>query len=133
MVRAMSALERGDSKLTPQAADGVTYAAKIDKDEARIDWARPAREVLRHCHGLSPFPGRLERDRARRPGGASENPSLRTCVRTRCAGRGDRRQADGRVWRGAIRIVELQRAGAKPMTSEVFLRGTRLLAGSRMR
>ena len=35
----------------------MTYAAKIDKAEARIDWNRPAREVLRHIHGLSPFPG----------------------------------------------------------------------------
>ena len=36
---------------------GVTYAAKIEKAEARIDWSQPAREVLRHIHGLSPFPG----------------------------------------------------------------------------
>src|SRR6202171_4858628 len=57
MVRAMGALERGRLQLTKQSEEGVTYAAKIDKDEARIDWARPAREVLRHIHGLSPFPG----------------------------------------------------------------------------
>ena len=57
MVRAMGALERGKLQLTPQSAEGVTYAAKIDKAEARIDWNKPAREVLRHIHGLSPFPG----------------------------------------------------------------------------
>src|ERR1700722_2050215 len=57
MVRAMGALERGKLQLTPQSSDGVTYAAKIDKAEARIDWNKPAREVLRHIHGLSPFPG----------------------------------------------------------------------------
>src|SRR3954467_12385043 len=57
MARAMGALERGDLRLTPQSDQGVTYAAKIDKAEARIDWARPARAVLRHIHGLSPFPG----------------------------------------------------------------------------
>src|SRR3954447_13940197 len=56
MARAMGALECGDLRLTPQSDQGVTYAAKIDKAEARIDWARPARAVLRHIHGLSPFP-----------------------------------------------------------------------------
>ncbi len=57
MVRAMGALERGKLQLTRQNDEGVTYAAKIEKAEARIDWNRPAREVLRHIHGLSPFPG----------------------------------------------------------------------------
>ena len=57
MVRAMGALERGRLQLTKQSEQGVTYAAKIDKAEARIDWNRPAHEVLRHIHGLSPFPG----------------------------------------------------------------------------
>src|SRR5258708_6905493 len=57
MVRAMGALERGKLQLTRQSDVGVTYAAKIDKAEARIDWTRPAPEVLRHIHGLSPFPG----------------------------------------------------------------------------
>src|ERR1700675_2403137 len=57
MVRAIGALERGKLQLTKQSDDGVTYAAKIDKAEARIDWNRPARAVLRHIHGLSPFPG----------------------------------------------------------------------------
>src|ERR671936_725911 len=47
MVRAMAALERGDLTLTRQSEDGVTYAAKIDKAEAKVDWKRPAREVLR--------------------------------------------------------------------------------------
>ena len=57
MVRAMAALERGALQLTKQSEQGVTYAAKIDKAEARIDWSKPARAVLRHIHGLSPFPG----------------------------------------------------------------------------
>src|SRR4249920_948548 len=57
MVRAMGALERGKLQLTRQSDQGVTYAAKIDKAEARIDWHKPARAVLRHIHGLSPFPG----------------------------------------------------------------------------
>src|SRR5436309_7808222 len=57
MVRAIGALERGKLQLTRQSEDGVTYAAKIEKAEARIDWKRPARAVLRHIHGLSPYPG----------------------------------------------------------------------------
>src|SRR5687768_16273380 len=57
MVRAMGALERGKLQFSKQSDEGVTYAAKIEKAEARIDWNRPARDVLRHIHGLSPFPG----------------------------------------------------------------------------
>src|SRR5215475_7590791 len=57
MVRAMGALERGQLRLTPQSDQAVTYAAKIDKAEAKIDWSKPAHAVLRHIHGLSPFPG----------------------------------------------------------------------------
>src|SRR6266566_7842775 len=57
MVRAIGALERGKLQLTKQGDQGVTYAAKIEKAEARIDWNKPARAVLRHVHGLSPFPG----------------------------------------------------------------------------
>jgi len=57
MVRALAALERGSLDATPQPDDGVTYAAKIDKAEARIDWSRPAQELDWHIRGLSPFPG----------------------------------------------------------------------------
>ena len=57
MVRALSALERGSLDCTPQAADGVTYAKKIDKAEARIDFAADAHEVHNLIRGLSPFPG----------------------------------------------------------------------------
>src|SRR5437868_3003876 len=57
MVRAMAALERGQLQLAKQSDAGVTYAAKTEKAEARSDWTNPAREVLRHIHGLSPFPG----------------------------------------------------------------------------
>src|ERR1700726_1883210 len=53
----IGALERGKLQLARQSEQGVTYAAKIDKAEARIDWSKPARAVLRHIHGLSPFPG----------------------------------------------------------------------------
>ena len=57
MVEALDRLERGDLELRPQATEGVTYAAKLDKSEAHIDFARPAHEVLRHIHAYSPRPG----------------------------------------------------------------------------
>ncbi len=57
MVRALANLERGTLQCQVQAADGVTYAAKIGKDEGRIDFTRPAGEVHNHIRGLSPVPG----------------------------------------------------------------------------
>src|SRR5262249_17051620 len=57
MVRAIAALERGALQFKKQSEQGVTYAAKIEKAETRVDWNLPARAVLRHIHGLSPFPG----------------------------------------------------------------------------
>ena len=126
MVRAIGALERGKLQLTRQSEQGVSYAAKIDKAEARIDWNRPARAVLRHIHGLSPFPGAW----CELPG---EDETVRIKI-LRCAladGQGapgevlDDRLAIG-CGQGAIRILELQRAGKAPMKAEEFLRGTPL-------
>jgi methionyl-tRNA formyltransferase len=131
MVRAIGALERGRLQLTKQSEDGVTYAAKIEKAEARIDWNKPARPVLRHIHGLSPFPGAWCE-----LAGDGEPARLKIL---RCAlanGKG----APGAVLDdamtiacgdGAVRILELQRAGKAPMKAEDFLRGTPLKAGAR--
>jgi len=132
MARAMAALERGLLQLAPQAGDGVTYAAKIDKAEAHIDWNRPARQVLRHIHGLSPFPGAwcempLE--------GATQRVKILRCEIASGAG------APGSVLddrltiacrEGALRILELQRAGKQPMKAEEFLRGTPLKPPARL-
>src|SRR5258708_6205593 len=132
MGRAMGALERGRLQLTPQSEAGVTYAAKIDKAEARIDWSKPARSVLRHIHGLSPFPGPW-----------CEMPIEGEPVRVkilRCA-MADGSSAPGEVLdehltiackEGALRILELQRAGKAPMKAEEFLRGTPIKAGVRV-
>jgi methionyl-tRNA formyltransferase len=126
MVRAMGALERGRLQLTKQSDEGVTYAAKIEKAEARIDWNRPAREVLRRIHGLSPFPGawcEMAID------GAPTRVKILRCELAKGAGApGD--LLDDRLavacQDGAIRILDLQRAGAKPMKAQDFLRGTPL-------
>jgi methionyl-tRNA formyltransferase len=132
MVRAMGALERGRLQLTRQSEDGVTYAAKIEKAEARIDWNKPARAVLRHIHGLSPFPGAWCEM-------ASEGQLARVKI-LRCE-MIDRSGAPGDVLddhltiacqEGALRILELQRAGKAPMKAEDFLRGTPLKAGVRL-
>ena len=132
MVRAMGALERGKLQLSKQSEDGVTYAAKIDKSEARIDWKRPAREVLRHIHGLSPFPGAwcelaTDAEPARIKilrcesvtGSGTPGEVLDDCLTIAC---GD----------GAIRILELQRAGKAPMKAADFLRGTSLKPPARL-
>jgi methionyl-tRNA formyltransferase len=126
MVRAMGALERGKLQLTGQSDQGVTYAAKIDKAEARIDWNRPARDVLRHIHGLSPFPGAW----CEMPieGAPARVKILRCALADRSGAPGD--VLDDRLTvackQGAIRILELQRAGKAPMKAEAFLRGTPL-------
>jgi methionyl-tRNA formyltransferase len=126
MVRAMGALERGRLQLTQQSEHGVTYAAKIDKAEARIDWNQPARAVLRHIHGLSPFPGawcEMVID-----GEPARVKILRCELAVGSSAPGD--VLDDRLaiacQHGAIRILELQRAGKQPMKAEEFLRGTPL-------
>jgi methionyl-tRNA formyltransferase len=132
MVRAMDALERGKLQLGQQSGQGVTYAAKIDKAEARIDWNKPARAVLRHIHGLSPFPGAwcempIEGEPVRvkilrcemTDGSGAAGELLDSRLAVACA-------------QGAIRILELQRAGKAPMQAADFLRGTSLKAGVRV-
>jgi methionyl-tRNA formyltransferase (EC 2.1.2.9) len=119
MVRAMAALERGGLQLRKQGEDGVTYAAKIEKAEARIDWTRPARAVLRHIHGLSPFPGawseledaRVKILRCELAQGAGEPGAVLDDLLTIACGE------------GAIRIIELQREGKGRMQAADFLRG----------
>ena len=104
----------------------ATYAAKIDKAEARIDWDRPAQEVVRQVHGLSPFPGawfdlagqRVKLLRAEVAEG-SGNPGELLDDRLAIAC-GD----------GAIRPIELQRAGKPKMDLDTFLRGNAVAEGS---
>ena len=97
MGRALAALSRGGLDFTPQAADGVTYAKKIDKAETRIDWSRPAAEVHNHIRGLSPDPGAwFEADFGKGP---ERIRALRSTPRRgrRHAGDGDRRRPHGRL------------------------------------
>jgi methionyl-tRNA formyltransferase len=126
MMRALGALERGGLVLTPQPADGVTYAAKIAKDETRIDWSQPAARVHDHIRGLSPFPGAWFET------GGVRVKGLRSTV-------GEGRGAPGTVCddrltvacgEGAVRLTELQAAGRRPMPADAFLRGSPIAAGT---
>ena len=130
MLRAIGALERGSLQVTPQPDRGVTYASKIEKTETRIDWRKPWHEVHNHCRGLSPFPGAW-----------CEFPEVGRVKILRTA-KGNGSGPPGRVLDdkltiacsdGAVRLVELQRAGGKPMKAEEFLRGARLDVGARVR
>lgn len=112
----------------PQPETGVTYAAKIDKSEARIDWTRPAPEIDRQIRGLSPFPGAwcmLQGERLKLLGshmGQGEGPPgtlLDTPLTVACG-------------TGAVQITRLQRPGHKAQDAERFQRGIRLEPGARL-
>lgn len=132
MARGLAALSRGSLSFTPQGSEGVTYANKIDKSESRIDWSRSARDVHNHIRGLSPFPGawfEVEIDgkpvrvkvlrsalaEGRGPAGTLLDDELKIATSD-----------------GAVRLLEVQRAGAKAMSAEEFLRGAKLSAGMRL-
>jgi methionyl-tRNA formyltransferase len=122
----MAALDRGGLQLKKQGEDGVTYAAKIDKAEARIDWSKPAHAVLRHIHGLSPFPGAWAE-----LAGVSENPRVKILRCELAKGSGAPGEVlDGQLTiacgEGAIRILELQREGKARMQATDFLRGVKV-------
>lgn len=130
MARTLAALEKGALVLTPQAGNGVTYAAKIDKTETRIDWHKPDKVVHDHCRGLSPFPGAWFEMAV--DGISNRIKVLRT---TMGAGSGPPgtvldNQLTIACGDGAVRIVDLQRAGKQPMKAADFLRGTPVKAGT---
>jgi methionyl-tRNA formyltransferase len=133
MVEALDALERGALLLTPQPDEGVTYAAKIDKNETRIDWTRPWQTVHDHCRGLSPFPGAW----FELPDGGKQPVRIKVLRTTQGDGTGlPGTVLDDRLTvacgAGAVRILDLQRAGRQPMKAQEFLRGTPLAAGTRL-
>ncbi len=114
--------------LTPvaQPENGVTYASKIDKAEAAIDWTRPATQIDRQIRGLSPFPGAWTEHADTRikllgasmaDGGGAPGEVLDNTLRVAC---GD----------GAVQLTRLQRAGKGPQDVQDFLRGMPLPAGT---
>lgn len=130
VVRALTALERGTLDCVAQPDDGVTYAKKIAKTETRIDWSRSAPEVHNHIRGLSPFPGAWFEI------GTKKGPVRVKVLRsTLAAGSG----APGTVLddgptiacgEGAVRLLQVQRAGKAPTDGPAFARGASLQAGT---
>ncbi|MBW4973922.1 methionyl-tRNA formyltransferase [Roseovarius mucosus] len=125
----VAALERLDA-LTPepQPEAGVTYAAKIDKSEARVDWTRPATEVDRLIRGLSPFPGAWCEVGGER-------------IKLLCSAMAEAHGAPGVVLAdgltvacgtGSVRLLRLQRAGRAAQDADEFLRGMLLPCGTQL-
>jgi methionyl-tRNA formyltransferase len=128
MARALAALERGSLTLTPQPKQGVTYAEKITNAETRIDWGKPWQQVHDHIRGLSPFPGawfelngvRVKVLRSTKgEGSGAPGTALDDKLTIACGG-------------GAVRLVQIQRAGKQPMSAGDFLRGTPVNAGTKV-
>ncbi len=130
MVHALAGLAAGNLEATPQLEDGVTYAAKIDKAEARIDWSLPATKIDRQIRGLSPYPG------ARFTHDGTEIKVLRSSLAETGPGRPGEVLADDDLvvacGKGAVRLLELQRPGKAPMDADAFRRGYPLAAGDRL-
>ena len=123
MARALAALERDALTCMPQADEGATYADKIDKSETRIDWTLPATVVHNHVLGLSPFPGawcdigdtgnddRLKVLRTELVAGSDEPGTVIGDDLTVACGD------------GAVRLVEVQRAGRQAVSGSAFMNG----------
>lgn len=119
IVQTLDGLETRTPDAQPEA--GVTYAHKIDKAEARIDWTQPAEEVDRKIRGLSPFPGawceaegaRIKLLRSHLVEGSGAPGQALGGLRIACGS-------------GAVEIDQAQRPGKRPMEAEDFLRGYQL-------
>ncbi|SPJ25779.1 methionyl-tRNA formyltransferase [Palleronia abyssalis] len=114
-----AALDRlGALPETPQPEIGVTYAEKVDKAEARVDWSRPAIEIDRQIRGLSPFPGawtevgggRVKLLRSRLVDGSGQPGAVLSGFTVACG-------------EGAVEILNVQREGKRPQSAQEALRG----------
>jgi methionyl-tRNA formyltransferase len=127
MVRALGGLERGRVTAQPQSADGATYAKKITKDEARIDWTKSAGEIDCLIRGLAPSPGAFTEANGER---------LKILYAMPVKDRGD----PGEVITGdltvacgdgALKLLKVQRAGSRVMEARELLKGFALPPGTR--
>jgi methionyl-tRNA formyltransferase len=133
IVEALEIAGCGKLQATPQPQEGITYAHKIDKSEAAIDWRLAADAIERRIRAFDPFPGataqlqgetvKLWRAAAVMQGGGNAPPGTSVAVDGRCI-----TVACGE---GRLEITQLQRAGGKRLPAEDFLRGFALQAGMR--
>lgn len=128
IVDALEGIKAGTLRSEAQREDGVTYAHKIDKAEARIDWTRPAEAVKAHIHGLSPFPG------AWCMIGSERVKLLEVALSDQTGDPGD--VLDGRLTvacgTGAVKVLRVQRAGSRAMDCIDFLCGLPVSPGDRI-
>ena len=126
MVRALGAMERGAITAQPQPAEGATYAKKISKDEARIDWSKSAAEIDCLIRGLAPWPGAWSEVKGERlkilmaepaPGNGTPGAVIGDGLVIACGA-------------GALRLLKVQRAGGKVMAADELLKGFALPAGT---
>ncbi|MCP9482343.1 methionyl-tRNA formyltransferase [Shimia sp. CNT1-13L.2] len=126
IVDALAQLDDLQPEVQPEA--GVTYAHKIDKSEAKVDWAAPAVEVDRKIRGLSPFPGawcEIEGQRVKLlasrlvEGGGAAGAVLDDALTVACG-------------EGAVQLLRLQRAGKGAQDADVFLRGFPVAKGAQL-
>jgi len=130
MVRALAMLEDGSLVFAPQATAGITYAHKIDKAEARIDWTKPAADLHNLVRGLAPAPGAFfEADLGK---GLERVKILRTEIAPEAGTAGCVLDAHLTIGcgQGALRLLEVQRSGRAPVLAADFLRGVRLGKGA---
>jgi methionyl-tRNA formyltransferase len=129
IVRALAALRAAALKPTPQPAQGATYAAKIDKAEAPIDWRSSAAVIERRVRAFDPFPGAS----FRLGGKAVKLWRARVLAESSAPGTvlaiGDGRVAVA-CGEGAVELLELQAAGGKRLAAAEFMRGQPIAPGS---
>lgn len=132
IIEALAKLQAGDLAATPQPNVGVTYASKLTKDEAEIDWAEPADATERRVRAFNPFPVAQTHWRdeplrvwqARAEAGTAAPPGTivsadASGIKVACA-------------QGLLKITELQKAGGRPLSSRAFLAGNKLEAGEKL-
>ena len=133
MVEALEGLAAGTLTPTPQPDDGATYAAKLDRDEGRLDWRRPAEELERHVRALNPWPGvwfdfnggriKVLAADVVEAGGEEAGNTPGTLVDDALA------VACGT---GALRLLQVQRAGKGRQDGDAFVRGFPMPAGTKV-
>ncbi|MGB1540263.1 MAG: methionyl-tRNA formyltransferase, partial [Rickettsiales bacterium] len=130
LLKTLDAIDAGKAKPIPQAEEGVTYAQKISKEEALIDWSEPAEAIARKVRGLNPFPiamttlndeaikiweAKVIKDtHGERPGEVMDKKLTIACGT------------------GALRPTLVQRPGKKPMSAEAMLRGFEIPIGTKL-